>query len=414
MSGTPFGRIYKTGDLARWNEAGDLEYHGRIDFQVKLHGYRIELGEIENVCGGVPGVGGSCALVKNEVLVVWIWPRAVDLEAVKKACTANLAYYMIPTFYQTCDEFPLSSAGKIDRKVIKQWAIKINETGDDHDTSSSFEMSESETPMIAAFADILGVEGVQMRSDFFKLGGHSLSVQLLAARLLSEFGVEFSTTELFHLKTPARVLAKLREKALSAISSPLHMERVDRADGTRTTFPSSLVQMRLGVVMNMDPTNVAFNLPLNLRFPGSVDITKLLGALQKCVERHEPLRTVLSADASSQIIMDTSAVPIKTVDNALTPEQVTELLAEDMAVPFDCTTSVARATAFTNLTDGSVVLGLSFHHIAFDGFSEAVLMKDLASYYNGMDPEPLVRSYVDYAVWQREYFHGKMASQKRT
>ena len=268
VSGTPFGRIYKTGDLARWNEAGDLEYHGRIDFQVKLHGYRIELGEIENVCGGVPGVGGSCALVKNEVLVVWIWPRAVDLEAVKKACTANLAYYMIPTFYQTCDEFPLSSAGKIDRKVIKQWAIKINETGDDHDTSSSFEMSESETQMIAAFADILGVEGVRRCAATFS--------SLEATRSLCSFSQLASYLSLvsslaqrnFFILRRLRVCSRsYAKKALSAISSPLHMERVDRADGTRTTFPSSLVQMRLGVVMNMDPTNVAFNLPLNLSFP---------------------------------------------------------------------------------------------------------------------------------------------------
>ena len=234
-------------------------------------GFASSWGEIENVCGSVPGVGGSCALVKNDVIVVWMWPLNVDTDAVKRACHDKLAHYMMPTHFQVCEEFPLSSAGKVNRKLIQTWAIKLNVgAGENED---DVVLSEAEK-VVGIFGEVLGVEGVRLSSDFFDLGGHSLKVQILTAHLLAEFGVEFKTKELFEHRTPSAICAALSGKDASSRRARL---RVIERNGSMT-FPSSLVQERLAFIMSMNPENVSFNLPLNLMLEGSVDADKLVGA----------------------------------------------------------------------------------------------------------------------------------------
>ncbi|GAB05160.1 putative non-ribosomal peptide synthetase, partial [Gordonia amarae NBRC 15530] len=121
--GVPGSRLYRTGDAVRWNAAGDIEYLGRTDFQVKLRGQRIELGEIEAVLAGVPGVVHAAATVAAtdtgaEHLVAYLSPASVDADVVKQAVARALPSYMVPSVWSLLDEVPLNSAGKLDRKAL--------------------------------------------------------------------------------------------------------------------------------------------------------------------------------------------------------------------------------------------------------------------------------------------------------
>ena len=109
-------KIYKTGDLCRWNAEGQLEYIGRIDNQVKLRGFRIELGEIESVALQVEGVQQSVAIVRNEQIVLY-YTGDVTLDA---SYFVSLPEYMIPSAYMQLDAMPLTPNGKIDRRNLPE------------------------------------------------------------------------------------------------------------------------------------------------------------------------------------------------------------------------------------------------------------------------------------------------------
>ena len=109
-------KIYKTGDLAHYNERGEIMFDGRKDFQIKHMGHRIELGEIEVAAAGVEGVTHTCALYSSEIILVYVGD--LDCDTLRKALVAKLPRYMVPGQYRKIDKMPLNDNGKIDRKSL--------------------------------------------------------------------------------------------------------------------------------------------------------------------------------------------------------------------------------------------------------------------------------------------------------
>jgi surfactin synthase thioesterase subunit/MFS family permease len=182
---SPFGRLYRTGDLARWNRDGDdaeLDYLGRIDFQVKLRGQRIELGEIEQVLRGQPGVSDAVVVVHDfgpsaapdKRLVAYVTGAADDL---RDALKAQLPDYMVPSSFTVLDEFPLSPNGKLDRAALP-------EPQSTRTTSTLVEpRTDIERVLAGIWCELIGLEQVGIEDDFFDLGGHSLLATQVVARL---------------------------------------------------------------------------------------------------------------------------------------------------------------------------------------------------------------------------------------
>lgn len=179
----PFGveLLYKTGDLGRWLENGDIEFHGRADEQVKIRGYRVELGEVEKIILEHPDVATACVLVKEQagfqkLIGYYAGDKKVPAEEVKVVLHKNLPNYMIPAVLVQVDEIPVTSNGKIDRR--KLLAIEpLQVTTDGYlkpETALQIELAE-------LWKALLGVNQVGLDDNFFELGGHSL----LAVKLVS-------------------------------------------------------------------------------------------------------------------------------------------------------------------------------------------------------------------------------------
>ncbi|MGH8818696.1 MAG: AMP-binding protein, partial [Achromobacter pestifer] len=171
----PFGagRLYRTGDRVRWTDAGELDYLGRLDFQVKIRGLRIELGEIESrllaqegvreaVVVAVEGPGGG------QQLVAYVAPLA-DTDTLRRVLARELPEYMVPSQIIPLETLPLSANGKIDRKALPTPLF-----GDEADATPP--QGPTETAIAAIWADVLGCAAVGREANFFELGGHSLSV----------------------------------------------------------------------------------------------------------------------------------------------------------------------------------------------------------------------------------------------
>lgn len=208
-----FKKMYKTGDLARWLPDGTLEFMGRMDFQVKVLGVRIELGEIENVMVRHEKITQAVAVIvgseksTSSICVYYISESPIYEEELRAFLTNQLPVYMIPTFFVYLQKLPLSSNGKVDRKVLM--------ANTDYLRRENVDVVEPTTDVEMKLADIwkkvLGVDQVGVTDDFFHLGGHSIGVMQVHSKLLEVFHKEIGITQLLRLRT-IRQIAQCIEK----------------------------------------------------------------------------------------------------------------------------------------------------------------------------------------------------------
>lgn len=200
-------RVYRTGDVARLRWDGQLEFFGRRDHQVKVRGYRIELGEIEAVLSGYPGVK-ECAVIVHEdapdnhslaSFVSLLEGASFDVEDARAALRLQLPEYMIPNTFSVLANLPLTLNGKIDRKALPRPAAPAMRADDPVEIF----MTPLQTKIAGIWRDLLRRERVGLQDNFFDVGGHSLLLAKLHARLKHEFGSNLSMIELFQRTTIA-------------------------------------------------------------------------------------------------------------------------------------------------------------------------------------------------------------------
>jgi non-ribosomal peptide synthetase component E (peptide arylation enzyme) len=217
----PFGdgRLYRSGDAARWTEEGELEFLGRLDAQVKVRGFRIELGEIEHVLRGA-GLRDVAVLQQPETMrLVAYGVRAAgssaDARSLRVACEAQLPDYMIPGAFVLLDALPLTVNGKLDVA-----ALPAPDADALAGASYVAPRNAIEERLCAIWQQVLEVERVGVEDKFFDLGGHSLHATQLASRINQAFGVRLPLRALFETPTVARLAERIREADAQPILRP--------------------------------------------------------------------------------------------------------------------------------------------------------------------------------------------------
>ncbi|MES1241996.1 MAG: amino acid adenylation domain-containing protein [Acidobacteriota bacterium] len=209
-------RLYRTGDLARHGPDGELQFLGRIDGLVKLRGFRIETGEIEALLERIPGVRQAVVVLREDVpgdrrLVAYLTPgeggvpRVGDLLAALKQ---DLPEYMLPSGFVTLEAFPLTPNGKVDRRALPAPEGARPDLG----TAYVAPRGAIERTMAEIWRDVLRVEKVGAHDNFFDLGGQSLLLIQVHARLSEELGQDLSLIELFQYPTLASLSAHLARR----------------------------------------------------------------------------------------------------------------------------------------------------------------------------------------------------------
>jgi amino acid adenylation domain-containing protein len=414
----PGARLYRTGDRARFLADGNAEFLGRTDFQVKVRGYRIETGEVESVLAAHPGVGHALVVVREDVpgdprLVAYVVadPGAAPADALREALRRAVPEYMVPSAFVFLDALPVGPTGKVQRKALPapDYAVPAER------------YVAPRTPLEAAVAEIwagvLGVERVGVRENFFELGGHSLLATRLVSRLRQAFSVELPLRTLMEGQTVAELAARvdaLRAEAQPQAAALVPVER------TRA-LPLSFAQERLWFLDRLQPGSDFYNIPVARRLAGPLDAAALERALGELVRRHEPLRTTFREvdDAPVQVVAPAEGFSLPRVDLAhLDPAEreaeVRRRATADAARPFDLAAGPLFRATLLRLADDDHVLLLGLHHIVFDGWSQGVLLRELAALYEayrdgGESPlADLPVQYADYAVWQRERLAGDL------
>ncbi|NUS93133.1 MAG: amino acid adenylation domain-containing protein, partial [Nocardia sp.] len=395
-------RMYRTGDVVRWNADHDLEFVGRNDFQVKVRGFRVELGEIDAVLSARDDVSFAVTVPRREgtgpvLLVSYVVPApGADITGEELTATAarTLPSYMIPAAVLVLDEIPLSPNGKLDRKALPAPVLQARQ----------FREPSSPVEEIVAdvYAEVLGVDGpVGADDDFFELGGNSLIATRVAARIGAALDASVPVSIIFEAPTVAKLAARAESHADTGRISLTARQRPDH-------IPLSYAQQRMWFLNRFEPDSAAYSIPIVIRLTGRLRIDALRAAVADVMTRHEVLRTVYpqSGGEPAQVVLPAAetAPPM-----AVIPVEQTELVAElsdFVSAVFDVTAEVPFRVRLYELGHDEWILAVVLHHISGDGSSLAPLARDMMAAYSARlhhEPPgwpPLAVQYADYALWQ--------------
>ncbi|HEU5381257.1 MAG TPA: amino acid adenylation domain-containing protein, partial [Ktedonobacteraceae bacterium] len=451
--GTDGDRLYKTGDLVSYRADGAIEYLGRIDHQVKLRGFRIELGEIEAILSQHQAVQAVVVVAREDTpgdkrLVAYLVVSGEIAEGEWRGyLSKRLPEYMIPSVFVHLESLPLTSSGKVDRK-----ALPMPEKGRSG-VAYVAPRTALEEQIAQVWTEVLGLERVGVMDNFFEIGGHSLKATQIIARVRQIVGVTVSLRSLFEDPTIAgqarafeQALEQQGDVQLSTALQPISREQrqgqlqaylgglpaeeieallATEREHSYQIFPVSFAQQRMWVLDQIIPDPAAYTILGGLRLTGKLHRRALEQALSEIVARHNVFRTVFLAVGGRpvQVVKPPSALHLVPCDlcHLSQAEQETEvrrLLAEEVHRPFDLAKGPLFRPSLIQLGEEEHVLMLTVHHIVFDGWSQGVLIQELAQLYEAFaagQPSPLstlALQYTDYTQWQREWFQGSMMQEQ--
>ena len=414
-------RLYRTGDQVMWDEAGLLQFAGRLDQQVKLRGHRIELEEIETVLRQHQDVQQTVVVVRgdksgDERLVAYV----VDMPGESELSPAGLrAYlqehlpeYMIPAAYVPLKMLPLMPNGKVDRKALPEpdWQGREQEAG--------FRSAEEEI-VSGIFADVLKIKYAGGDQNFFELGGHSLLATKVVSRLRQVFATEISLQSLFDAPTVAGMVEKLRLSREDGLANRPPVTRTERKNG----LPLSYAQQRLWFIDQLEPNSTAYNLPFAVRLSGDLNKAAVRDSVGQIMRRHEVLRTVFAVRDGQPVQMSGpedlffEETDLTGWEGPQREEQAHRIARDEINRPFDLGTGPLFRVRLLQTGEREFILLVVLHHIVGDGWSMGVLAREFSQLYEAHItgctvalPE-LPIQYVDFAVWQRSWLQGDVLDQ---
>ena len=429
-------RLYKTGDLGRYLPDGNIEFLGREDFQVKINGYRIELGEIEAALQQHPAikevvvnpVGESR---ENKQLIAYVVLKntesSVNLDStLRNFLQQKLPDYMLPFAYLLLEALPLTSNNKVDRHKLPI----LENLRPQKNTADTLPLTEVERLIASIWQDLLGIGQVSLYNNFFELGGNSLTATQLAARIRNSFSVDLPLMEVFRsptLKSLSEIVEASRKLDLPEKVSESEQLHIISRRSQSNLLPLSFAQQRLWFLTQLEPESPLYNMPAAIRLEGQLNVAALQQSFNEILCRHETLRTNFeTVEGQSVPVISSMArllLPILDLSKLTFVQQdgtVRQLALFEAHQPFDLKSDLLLRIRLLRLSEQEHIVLLTLHHIASDGWSISVLVREVTALYQAFcngQPSPLPElpiQYADFAVWQRQQLQGEVLEAQLT
>ncbi|AOM80159.1 non-ribosomal peptide synthetase [Pedobacter steynii] len=397
-------RLYRSGDLARINNSGEIEYIGRADNQVQLRGFRIELGEISyalQLFAGIKEVHVSLLEVGEDQYLVayYVADERIDERTLRSHIAELLPDYMHPSYYVELHSFPLTSNGKLDVKLLPKPVVELEA---DHIAPTG----AIEEQLAEIWSSVLGIDKalIGRNRSFFELGGHSLKAVNLINQISKEMGAGLRLKDVFNYPT-IRGLGELPE-----FGTRSQYQGIGKA-AKQPYYRLSSAQKRMYLLYQLDRESLAYNMPHLFRLEGAVDLVRLEDAFSRLISRHGILRTVFEQVGEEPV--QSVLAPFVFKVSCFTAADQSELAAvSDLFIrPFDLEEGPLLRVGLVCLSAEEHVLMIDMHHIITDGISQEILIREFMALYQGADPALPELQYIDYAEWQynRLQEHGQEA-----
>ena len=394
------GRLYRTGDRARWTGEGEVEYLGRTDFQVKVRGFRIELGEVEAALREHPRVGETVVLAREDApgdrrLVAYVVPPAggeAGAAELRAYLHERLPEHMVPGAIMVLESIPLTANGKVDRRALP--APERVVAGEDYVAPRT----AVEEILCEVLAGVLKLERVGVAENFFEVGGDSILAIQVVSRARRR-GLKLVPRQLFERPTIAR-LAEVAERVDAG---------TDEAPQGPVTGEAPLMPFQQRFLEGSHPNRSHFNQGLLLRPREALEAGRLARVAAALETHHDALRlrfrqaedgTWRQAHAAAGehrllTVFDLSGVPAEARHGAV------EATAEQVQRSLDIGSGpLLRMGYFALGADDPGRLLVVIHHLAVDGVSWRVLLEDLESAYTQLSRGEEVRLPAKTTSWR--------------
>ncbi|TCK55875.1 non-ribosomal peptide synthase protein (TIGR01720 family)/amino acid adenylation domain-containing protein [Flavobacterium sp. 90] len=401
-------RIYRTGDLAKWLPNGEIAYLGRIDNQVKIRGNRIELGEIETRISESGYVENVAVLVKEDqstrkYLVAYLIPRErYNQDDLFGYLKNRLPEYMIPGLLIEMDSFPLTSSGKLNRKLLP-------EPNDVNLFSESYEAprDETETELAAIWGEVLGLDKVGIQDNFFRIGGDSIMSIRLISKINKKFNVSITIAQLYEFNTIAELgdqiknninSSEIKRKIKDEIEDKINvlkervLEGIPNPENIEDIYPMSDIQKGMVILSTLNPEAGVYHDQFVFQIP-TVDLILFKKTFSKLIEKHQSLRTrfdLTSYDEEIQIVekeVDFS-IDYQNIQNLDADKQdalINEIMISERQNPFNMESGLLWRISLFEINSTSTIFLFQFHHAILDGWSVASLNTELFRMYRELE-----------------------------
>ncbi len=376
----PGARLYKTGDVARYLPDGDLEFLGRVDYQVKIHGFRIELGEIETTLSQHPGVREAVVVAREDRpgekrLVAYLVPhreQSPSINELRGFLSERLPDYMLPSAFVMLETLPLTPNGKIDRKALPA----PDQTRPELETTYVAPSTPEEETLQRIWTEVLGLERVGVHDNFFELGGDSIrSIQVIARA--NQAGLRLTPMQVFQHPTIA---------ALAAVAGT---SEVVRAEQGIVTGPVPLTPSQLWFFEQRFADPHHYNLSFLREVLQPLEPVLLEQAIQQLLIHHDALRLRFRETESGWQQFNAGvedAVPLTVIDLSLVAPQEQGAAIESAARQLQASLNLSegpllRVAYFTLGAQQADRVIIIFHHLVTDPVSIRFLMEDFQTVY---------------------------------
>jgi amino acid adenylation domain-containing protein len=418
LSDDPNDIVHKTGDYGRILKGGDLEHLGRRDQQVQIRGVRVELGEIENLLRAHAAVADVAVIDRddndgNKFLVVYVtMNNGTGSDVLRRYLSDRLPVTMLPSAFVELDQLPRTLNGKIDRK-----ALPALEALQAEEANQGGNLTPIEEIVAGIWGEVLRLPSISRNGNFFNLGGHSLLVTQVLARVRDYLKIELPVRSVFEAPTLAE-FSQLVQEQLNHGQNTEHatISRVPRAG----ELPLSFSQQRMWFFDKLSTGTSAFNIALGVRLNGALNVQALEQTFGEIIRRHEGLRTVFP-EANGQPLQVIQApgrfeLPLADLSGLRGEErerQAARLAREETVRVFDLAHGPLVRPTLLRLDDEEHLVICTMAHIIGDGQSFEVVIGEMSQIYSAFSsgqPSSLAEvtvQYVDYAAWQRQWLQGE-------
>jgi len=422
FSERPGARLYRTGDVARYQPDGNIELLGRTDHQVKIRGFRVEPAEVAAALGDHPAVRASVVMAREDgrgerQLVAYVVPQPgheIAASELRRFLKLQLPDYMVPASFERLNELPLTPHGKVDLRALPA----PTQTTPDPDRALVEPRTHAEEILAGIWAEVLELERVGIHDNFLDLGGHSLLVTQVASRIRSALQVELPLRELFAHPTVAGMAERIEDIQRKQHTRPIRPLLPVARD---KELPLSFAQQRLWFLDQFDPASTVYNVPGAIRIRGFLQVTAFERSLNEIIRRHEALRTTFSPrnGIPVQTVSPSRNLSLAVVNLADHPESGRETEARRLAIEnaqrlFDLARGPLLRPLLLRLGEDDFVFSYPMHHIVSDAWSQTIFLRELSILYGAFAAEqasplpPLSIQYADHAVWQRDWLQGEI------
>ena len=397
-------RVYRTGDIVRYRENGDIEFVGRKDGQVKIRGFRIELKEVEAVIRQFPGIKDATVQAFDYptggkfIAAYIVADEPIDIKAMNSFIMDQKPPYMVPAATMQIDAIPLNQNQKVNKRALPE---PVFGAADETEEVSAAPLNVLEEQLKEMVVGVLNNDAFGITTDLRYVGLTSILAIKLATQIYKRFGLQLDAKVL----TQGATIQKIENEILTAMLSgntTSATSTTNQTSQTSETISSPLSYAQTGVYFDCmkNPTSTLYNTPISLTFPIETDTEALKKAAVQAVENHPALFVQFTTDETGIVqVMGDRETPVEVEDYTMSEEE-TIAFRHGFVRPFN----LAKDRLFrlaTIRTEKALYLYCDIHHLVCDGYSYDLFIHEICNLMNGQEIEREMCSYHQFVAEQK-------------